>query len=442
MFHYINSNNKKAGFSPVIGEKWSEWKPKMKNDVIESIFSVIDNGDDIIQTEEVNLLRKLLSIADNLIKEKANDNLISDEEGQKLLEQIKNNTINIEELRKEAAEEAKKEPYPNAVDITQELNINNTNGYDIRIFKTNTQTGQMVMGHDKDTTYNTYLIKFKNPKSNTIEEIKIHFSAEFTEHAIAKMIKQLTEGNYCNVLDLMSQELNDVYVNPPKDRKKVDKTKNKQYSEVQGSLKPGGYYRADNDSITLFASSNNNLDLGTAIHELGHAKDHKVYYRGRVNQKLFDLITEIEPKKSNQNYFLTTVDELYAELFKNYAHLKHHISETLEQDYSNILNKLPPDAKEKFLQEVVMSHITEDDMTLESILERAGLSEYKDNLKEFLDNKINIKNTNYLEATSQYNKIKKYAKKNPQILTEFHKTMREIAYDFNHPEKAVKRAKV
>ena len=93
----FGTDNSRAKLNIEVGQKWSSFK--MQNNLLNSIFLKIDNGDGIVQENEYLLLDKLLSIADSLVKK---DNQISSEELQKLSEKLKNNELNIEDLKMES----------------------------------------------------------------------------------------------------------------------------------------------------------------------------------------------------------------------------------------------------------------------------------------------------------------------------------------------------
>ena len=439
VFSYFNSDNKLCGFAPIIGGSWNELKQKIKNDTISQLLSQVDmNGDDVIQKEEVSFLKKLLLIADSLVQGSTNDKIIADNEVEVLVEQIKQKTIDKAKLWHETIEESNniKSNFSNAEDITSKFNCKCLAGYDFQVFKTNCQANHSVKDCQNEIAFNTYVLKFYDKDTNFNQEIKINFSVKYSESQIKSFISQILEQCNKNVVDLMCNELENLYITPHSDSKK-DIGSSKQYEKVKGINSPEGVYVPKDESITLFVQRNKFI-LDTFIHELGHAKDNIGSKYNGINSELFDLITEIRPKKRADEYHLATKKEMYAELFNDYASTLDYMTKQIEKKYKNIIDILPREAKETFIKEFVISYITGQDTTISSILSRAGLSEFKNLFGIILNKSIEIKLPEYYQARTHFEQIKKLAQKNPKILAEFNDVMRKIASDYNNPRDAKK----
>ena len=171
-------------------------------------------------------------------------------------------------------------------------------------------------------------------------------------------------------------------------------------------------------------------------HELGHAKD-----SGSYNSRyLFQLLSS-EKAGLNDRYFLVSPEEFYAEFFKDYAIVQAHIEKQLNKNYGEILNKMPESHRQKFIQEVAIMKITGENETVSSILERAGLEQYKNLFNEDIDKKIDASlpnSGNNYELISHLSLIYKCSKKNSEIRKEFNKFIRDISNEYNSPKKAKK----
>ena len=425
-----------------IGEKWSEVKDRCNDISAKSIFDQVDNsdgiGDGIIQREEISLLRKLFSTIDGLLSSNQEENAngtIEDDEMNALNEQLKSGRINIKELRKEVEKEKDiKYKYPNFEDITSKFNsLQAGSSYKFLVFKTNTQkcstnTGSVV-------EYNTYILKFYDPKTNLNQEINLHLDEAINEIGIEKIIKSIIEQCDDTAVDLMCNELEDLYITSEKNNHEKFGGKKHQYGNLSHSTKSAAFYYASDESINIY-NNGKAIDLNTFIHELGHAKDDDSYNTSR----LFELIN---PHRSStgDKYFLTSSDEMYAEFFKNYSIVQKHVVSEVNKKYGNIILKLPEEAKQKFIQETTISLMTDEDETISSILDRAGLSNYKELFEDKLEQNIDISipggPRNY-DLNNQIGRMRKFYKNNPEVKERYNKFIRDIAEAYNHPKNAKK----
>ena len=91
-------NGKKIGnFEPIIGKEWS--KQNIKNEHLNTIFNLIDNGDGKLSEEEYDLFQRLLYKADG-INSDAQNSVAENFELKTLIEQIKDGEIDIDEMKK------------------------------------------------------------------------------------------------------------------------------------------------------------------------------------------------------------------------------------------------------------------------------------------------------------------------------------------------------
>ena len=82
-----------------VGDKWAD--KTLGNNLLNSIFSCIDDKDGIIEEREISLLSKLFERADNLVHATLGDKHISNKELEMLNKQITNKKININDLKTE-----------------------------------------------------------------------------------------------------------------------------------------------------------------------------------------------------------------------------------------------------------------------------------------------------------------------------------------------------
>lgn len=89
-FHYLN-NNKIQKVNISIGKDWNSYKNKDDKSSLNSVFDFVDkNSDGKVDKEELNILQKLLKIADSQIEKFKNNNIIENEELNLLVNKIEN----------------------------------------------------------------------------------------------------------------------------------------------------------------------------------------------------------------------------------------------------------------------------------------------------------------------------------------------------------------
>lgn len=89
-FNYLN-NNKISKFNISIGKDWNSYKNKDDKSLLNSVFDFVDkNSDGKVDKEELNILQKLLKIADSQIKETKNNNIIENKELELIIDKIEN----------------------------------------------------------------------------------------------------------------------------------------------------------------------------------------------------------------------------------------------------------------------------------------------------------------------------------------------------------------
>ena len=98
-FSFKNSEGKIQSFKFNMGDSWAE--KAQDNEVLNSIFSRVDDGDGVVEENEANLLKKLLEKADGLIKNSVADKEVSCEELNELDKQLKKETIKIADVELE-----------------------------------------------------------------------------------------------------------------------------------------------------------------------------------------------------------------------------------------------------------------------------------------------------------------------------------------------------
>lgn len=108
-FNYLN-NNKIQKLNIQTGKDWSSYKNKDNSSLLNSIFDFVDNNSDgKVDDKELNILQKLLKIADSQIEKIKNNNIIENEELNLLVNKIEN--FELETL------EGNKKPEPQIVDL-------------------------------------------------------------------------------------------------------------------------------------------------------------------------------------------------------------------------------------------------------------------------------------------------------------------------------------
>ena len=96
-FNYQNQNGIIQKINLFIGMKYSEFK--IQNNALNTIFSMVDDGDKILSEKEFNIIEKLLNIANKLFNKKPKDNQIDNKELNELINKIKNKSIDIQNLK-------------------------------------------------------------------------------------------------------------------------------------------------------------------------------------------------------------------------------------------------------------------------------------------------------------------------------------------------------
>ena len=94
LFSFINKEGKVDDINTYYGQKWSN--VKTDNKTLNSIFNAVDNGDGIVQAEELNLLNKILNYIDNLSNK---DEIIDKQEIEKFQKQLDKGTTSIEKIK-------------------------------------------------------------------------------------------------------------------------------------------------------------------------------------------------------------------------------------------------------------------------------------------------------------------------------------------------------
>lgn len=94
LFSFINKDGKVSDINTYYGQKWENIKTDNKS--LNSIFKAVDNGDGIVQAEELNVLNKILNYIDNLFKK---DEIIDEKEIAEFQKQLDNGTISIEKIK-------------------------------------------------------------------------------------------------------------------------------------------------------------------------------------------------------------------------------------------------------------------------------------------------------------------------------------------------------
>ena len=102
LFSYIDKNGKTQNIETYYGQKWNELKTD--NNILNSIFKMVDDGDNTVQPKELNLLNRILLYIDSLNKESANNQILEDAELEKFAQQLQSGEVNIEQFTKTNSE--------------------------------------------------------------------------------------------------------------------------------------------------------------------------------------------------------------------------------------------------------------------------------------------------------------------------------------------------
>ncbi len=90
---YNNDKSKLNKLNIKANTDFSQIQKKIGNDTLNSVWKIIDNGDNIVQKNELDLLNKLLNAADNTVDGQKGNNKLDSNELSKLLEKINNGSI-------------------------------------------------------------------------------------------------------------------------------------------------------------------------------------------------------------------------------------------------------------------------------------------------------------------------------------------------------------
>ena len=161
-FNYQSKNGAIKKINLCIGMKWSDLK--VQNNALNTIFSMIDDGDKIISEKEFNIVENILNITNRLIHKKPKDNLLENAELNELINKIKDKSIDIQkmkngELEKINVEEYSKESLQKRYPSDKYTVTTNCGNIEVR----NKSTGKIVLQVAKEPK-NIY-ITF-NPQSN------------------------------------------------------------------------------------------------------------------------------------------------------------------------------------------------------------------------------------------------------------------------------------
>lgn len=93
-FSYYDKDNNIKRLNIEVGKEWSSYKEKDENSLMNSVFDAVDqNSDGKVDENELNILQKLLKIADSQIDKFKNNNKIEQEELELLVEKMKNGEL-------------------------------------------------------------------------------------------------------------------------------------------------------------------------------------------------------------------------------------------------------------------------------------------------------------------------------------------------------------
>lgn len=98
-FSYFGKNNELVKLSIKTEQTWID--QNVNNDFLDSIFSIIDDGNGIVSEKEHSFLNKLLQMADDIFNETANDGIIDNNEIETLINDIKTKKINLQSMKKD-----------------------------------------------------------------------------------------------------------------------------------------------------------------------------------------------------------------------------------------------------------------------------------------------------------------------------------------------------
>lgn len=96
LLSYFDKNKEIKDVSLQYGQNWNEIKTD--NEVINSIFDAVDDGDGVIQAEEVNKLNKIVLFIDSLVNKSKNNGILEQDELEKFASKLKNGKFDIDNL--------------------------------------------------------------------------------------------------------------------------------------------------------------------------------------------------------------------------------------------------------------------------------------------------------------------------------------------------------
>lgn len=96
LFSYINKDQEVKDIKFRYGEKWSEITTD--NQTLNSIFQSVDNGDGIIQAEEISTLNKVLNYIDSLVKKTKNNGVLEEKEINKFQKMLDKGKVDISSI--------------------------------------------------------------------------------------------------------------------------------------------------------------------------------------------------------------------------------------------------------------------------------------------------------------------------------------------------------
>lgn len=102
LFSYKTKSGEVKDVQTYYGQKWD--KLKTDNNTLNSIFTMVDDGDGIVQPKELNMLNKISLYIDSLKKRSANNEILENAELQKFEKQLKAGKINIEQFNEAPSE--------------------------------------------------------------------------------------------------------------------------------------------------------------------------------------------------------------------------------------------------------------------------------------------------------------------------------------------------
>ena len=103
LFSFQNKEGRIDNIKTFYGQNWSE--VKSDNKTINSVFAKVDNGDGIVQAEELNVLTKIFNYIDKLFNK---DEILDAKEINKFQEQLDSGEITLDEIINKKTEEPKK----------------------------------------------------------------------------------------------------------------------------------------------------------------------------------------------------------------------------------------------------------------------------------------------------------------------------------------------